>query len=111
MKTLILLILMVVPCTVFSQSQDSIYQYCQVRIHLGRKINMEVDSGQERKMSDKDMLVKDEDGNVKSFNSLSHALNYMGSLGWRVIQTYTTGTDPSLSSVYFLMETRKKLIK
>ncbi len=110
MKTLLLFIFVALPCIVFSQSQDSIFQYCQVKIieKKGLKINIEVDYGQVQKVSDKSSFVKDEQGNVRTFNSVANALNYMGSLGWRVIQTYMTGSDPSLSDYYFLMEIRKK---
>ncbi len=103
---------MILPCTVFSQTQDSIYQYCQVKI-VGKafspKISIQVDYGQEQKVLDKDSIVKDEHGDIRIFNSVAHALNYMGSLGWRVVQTYMTGADPSLSDYYFLMETKKRL--
>jgi hypothetical protein len=112
MKTLILLIFLALPGFVFSQSQDSIFQYCQVRI-VGKimtsKINIQVDYGQEQKIFDKGSFVKDENGEIRAFNSIAHALNYMGSLGWRVVQGYMIGADPSLYDSYFLMETRKKL--
>ena len=100
------------PCVVFSQSQDSIFQYCQIRIigrTLSRKINIEVDYGQEQKVFDKSSIVKNQNGDIRTFNSIADALNYMGSLGWRVIHSYMTGSDPSLSDSYFLMETRRKL--
>ncbi|MES3018709.1 MAG: hypothetical protein V4721_13055 [Bacteroidota bacterium] len=112
MKICILFIVLMVPGVVFSQSQDSIFQYCQVRIigkTASRKINIEVDYGQEQKKFDKASIVKDLNGDLRIFNSVADALNYMGSLGWRVIQSYMIGSEPSLSNSYFLMETRKKI--
>ena len=78
---------------------------------MSPKISIQVDYGQEQKVIDKGSMVKDEQGNIRIFNSVAHALNYMGSLGWRVVQAYMTGSDPSLGDYYFLMETRKKLTR
>ncbi len=52
MKICILFIVLMVPGVVFSQNQDSIFQYCQVKIigkTASRKINIEVDYGQEQR--------------------------------------------------------------
>ncbi len=113
MKTLVLFIFMALPCIVFSQTADSVYQYCEIQINgkgIGRKVTIEVDYGQEQKLFDKNAAIKDANGKTRIFNSVSDALNYMGSLGWRVVQVFTTSSDPSIQTGYhYLMESRKKL--
>ncbi|MEJ7691703.1 hypothetical protein [Daejeonella sp.] len=109
MKILVIIIALMLPCVVFSQSQDSIFQYCQVRL-FGKStgISIEIDYGQEKKFFDKSSVLKDDKGDFRIFNSVAHALNYMGAMGWRVIQTYKIGPDPDLFDQCFLMETKKK---
>ncbi len=44
----------------------------------------------------------DENGNIRSFNSMVDAMNYMGSLGWEFEQAYvvTIGTGGTAQNVY-----------
>lgn len=101
MKTLILLIFIIFPSLAFCQNQESTYKYCLVKINgraLSHAVQIEVDYGQEQR------------GNPRTFNSVAQALNYMASLGWKVIQVFTTNSGPSVQMGYqYLMESRKQL--
>src|SRR5829696_8860422 len=75
----------------FSKAQK-FEQYCEmtaIQKILSRKVTIDLDEGQERKLfSFKDNQVKDDLGKVKSFNSVVDALNYMGKLGWRLVNAF-----------------------
>ena len=113
MKAQLLFILLILPCIVFSQSQDSVYQYCQVRIVrklASRKVTLEVDYGQEQKLFERTAAVKDANGELRQFNSIADALNYMALLGWRLVQVFPSDSGATtLTGYHYLMESRKKV--
>lgn len=70
---------------------ESAFIYCQLvgtQKLFSTEVTVSIDYGQQRKMF-QDNRLKDETGNVQSFNSMIDALNYMGSLGWEFEQAYT----------------------
>lgn len=54
----------------------------------GTKVKIEIDFGQENNFwtQYKDKFLVDESGKPIKFNSMIHAMNYMGKLGWRFKQ-------------------------
>src|SRR5919199_1217588 len=78
-------------CILLARAQK-VEQYCEmtaVQKILSRKVTIDIDNGEERKLfSFKDTRVKDELGKVKSFNSIVDALNYMGRLGWKLVNAF-----------------------
>ena len=81
------------------------------------KVNVSIDYGQKRKFW-ADQRIRDENGQVITFNSMVDALNYMGAAGWEFLQAYTVTIGNSnvyhwllradLHNPVFLPETKKK---
>jgi hypothetical protein len=73
-------------------SQSKIEQYCEMTAiakFLSKKVTIDVDHGEQRKLfSFKDNRIKDDLGKVKSFNSVVDALNYLGQLGWSLVNAF-----------------------
>ncbi len=80
MKKLILFFLLIPAIGQAQANEAKVEQYCelvaQARI-LSRKVNIDVDYGDVRKLF-KDYRLKDESGKLKKFNTVVDALNYMG---------------------------------
>lgn len=110
MKTILLTLLLAFPFIAFSQT-EGVYQYCMVSISgkaLSNKVSIEIDYGQEQRfLGDNSSFVKDEKGNNRTFNSIAHALNYMASMGWRVIQAINVKNPDGPDIHRYLMEARK----
>lgn len=74
---------------------DSIEQwvYCQIvgtqKFLNPNKLTVEIDYGQKRKWWSDNRRIRDDEGDVKEFNSMIDALNYMGTRGWQFVQAYT----------------------
>ncbi len=68
---------------------------------LSTKVTVQIDFGQQTKLFSDNRLV-DENGNVKTFNSMVDAMNFMGTLGWEFEQAYvvTMGGGGTASNVY-----------
>ncbi len=104
MKKLILFFLLM---PVFGRAQTAetkVEQYCELVAQsrlLTRKVNIDVDYGDERKLF-MDYRLKDESGKLKKFNTVVDALNYMGQQGWRLVNAFlvTEGAGASISNVY-----------
>lgn len=112
----VLLLLLLIPFFGVAQISDTstVDQYCELiatsRL-LSRKVNIDVDYGQERKLF-KDYRLKDESGKLKKFNSTVDALNYMGQQGWKLVNAYqlTEGAGATVNSVsHYLF--RKEFLK
>ena len=78
---------------------------------MSRKVTIEVDYGQEQKLFERTAAVKNGNGDLRLFNSIADALNYMGSLGWRLVQVFPTYSDPAVSAGYFYLMESKKGVK
>jgi hypothetical protein len=77
----------------FSNAQtdsSKVEQYCQViatpRL-LSNKVTIDIDYGDEKSFW-RDGRLKTESGNLKKFNTVIDALNYMGKEGWIFINAY-----------------------
>lgn len=83
-------------------------QYCQIvgtsRL-LSNRVTIEIDYGQERKYFAGPQRVLDENDQVKVFNSMIDALNFMAERGWQFVQAYviTSGNQ----NVYHYMMKRE----
>jgi len=73
--------------------------YCEIvgtqkLLSFGTKVTVEVDYGQKRKVFVGQQILNDE-GKIKSFNSMVDAMNYLGDQGWEFVQAYvvTTGNQ------------------
>ncbi|MEP7251571.1 MAG: hypothetical protein ABI683_04300 [Ginsengibacter sp.] len=101
----VLLLLLLIPFFGVAQISDTtaVDQYCELiataRL-LSKKVNIDLDYGQERKLF-KDYRLKDESGKLKKFNSTVDALNYMGQQGWKLVNAFqlTEGAGTSVNSV------------
>ena len=51
------------------------------------KVDVSVDYGQARKFFS-DQRIRDEEGKIKTFNSMVDAMNYLGEQGWEFVQAY-----------------------
>lgn len=84
------------------------FHYCEIvgtSKFMSSKVTIQIDYGQEKSFW-KDNRVKDENGNVQSFNSMVDALNYMGLQGWEFVQAYIVSTSAN-SYVYHFMLKKK----
>lgn len=71
---------------------QKVEQYCEMTAQaklFSRKVTVDVDYGEARKwISFKDTRMKDEEGKVKSFNSVVDAMNFMGRNGWKLVNAF-----------------------
>lgn len=102
MKHLFLSICLLMGAACFAQDTTKVEQYCQV-IATGKlfsnKVTIDVDYGEERSFW-KDNRLKDEEGNLKKFNSIIDALNYLGRSGWKLVNAYPVSTGGGNPNVY-----------
>lgn len=71
------------------------YQYCMIvgqQKLLSTKVMIEIDYGQKQGIFGLP-LHRDDEGKVKSFNSMIDALNYMGEQGWEFVQAIIVGEN------------------
>jgi hypothetical protein len=94
MKKYLLIALTLIAANSYSQETTSTQgteQYCVLlisEITFSNKLSIDVDFGQERKPL-KDNRMRDENTKkLKRFNSEADALNYMGQLGWKMVNAF-----------------------
>lgn len=66
-------------------------QYCQLVAtarFMSTKVTIDIDFGEARKFFGNDTRMKDAEGNIKKFNGVVDALNYMGRIGWTMVNAY-----------------------
>ena len=90
-KNLTLAIVLLLSIGSFAQTDTTkIEQYCEViatpRL-LSNKVTLEVNYGEEKSYW-RDTRLKNSDGNLKKFNTIIDALNYMGKQGWVFVNAY-----------------------
>lgn len=90
---------------------EAAFVYCQIvgtQKLFSPQVNVYVDYGQETTFWNKWSVsaIKDDEGKVKSFNSMIDALNYMGSQGWEFEQAYTI-TMGQQNVYHFLLKKNK----
>lgn len=93
----------------FAKNGESNFEYCQIvgtSKLFSRKVNIEIDYGQQQTFFQNAMLKDEKNKNV-SFNSMIDVLNYMGGFGWEFAQAYviTVGSQ----NVYHFLLKRKKV--
>lgn len=94
------------------QAQDTTgFIYCQIvgtSKPLSSKLIIQIDYGQEQSLwtARQRVVVDEETGKIKSFNSMVDALNYMGSMGWEFVQAYAL-TMGSTNVYHFLLRRAK----
>ena len=66
--------------------------------------------GEERKFFSDNRLRDEETGKLKKFNTITDALNYLGSQGWMLVNAYpvTEGSNNSIIIIYFKKRFRKE---
>jgi hypothetical protein len=114
MKKLIVAVVLLTSFRAFSQDTTMVEQYCRLE-STGRlfsnKVTIEVDFGDSRRVFGDYRLRDEETGKLKKFNSITDALNYMGSQGWSLVNAFpvmTGGASSSVSSYHYYF---KKLFK
>ena len=105
MKKLILLALLFTSFNAVAQIDTTwIEQYCRVEATprlLSSKVVIDVDFGESRKYWDDNRIRDEETGKLKKFNSVTDALNYMGSQGWILVNAFPVNiSTPNSSPVY-----------
>ena len=101
MKKNLIAVLLFISITSTAQNKSSdgndstrVEQYCRM-VATGRllsnKVTIDVDFGEERKFFSGDSRLKDETtGRLKKFNSITDAMNYLGSQGWILVNAFPT---------------------
>ncbi len=78
-------------------------EYCKVRMlsFLGRQgVEVRMDYGQEQRRL-RDTELRDENGNIMTFNSEAASLNYLNSRGWELVTALFANNE-----VFYLMRRR-----
>ena len=91
MKKFLLIILCFVTIQSFAQTEEKVEQYCRLVAEsalLSRKVTIDVDFGEERRLLADKRLRDEQTGKLKKFNSITDALNYMGSQGWSLVNAF-----------------------
>ena len=101
MKKILTLACLIFSLQGFSQDSTKVEQYCEVTASgklFSTKVTIDVDYGEERSFW-KDHRLKDDDGKLKKFNSVIDALNYLGKMGWKLVNAYPVYNGSS-SNIY-----------
>jgi len=112
MKKVFAILLFFLATNTYAQDTSKVEQYCEVvatRRVLSSKVTVDIDYGEERSLW-KDNRVKDEEGNIKKFNSVIDALNDLGKLGWKLVNAFPISTEnsPKIYHYVFKKEFTKK---
>ena len=92
MKQIIITVFVFLSSIVSNAQTDTptIEQYCQViatpRL-LSNKVTIDIDFGEEKSIW-RDTRLKTDAGNLKKFNTIIDAMNYMGMAGWTFINAF-----------------------
>ena len=106
MRKDLLIVLTFVTINSFSQETTSTpgkEQYSILRISdiaFTNKISIDVDFGQERKPFRDNRMRDEESKKLKKFNSEADALNYMGLLGWKMVNAFPYIKDKNSCTLY-----------
>ena len=91
MKKIIMLFFLALSLNGFSQDTSKVEQYC-LAVATGKlfstKVTLTPDFGEDRNFW-KDQRLKDDDGKAKSFNSAVDGLNYLGKMGWKIVNAFS----------------------
>ena len=106
MKLFLLIAFIFIGLNSFSQETNpakDTEQYCILRISdiaFSNKISIDVDFGQERKALRDNRMRDEESKKLKKFNSEADALNYMGQLGWKMVNAFPYIRDKNSCTQY-----------
>jgi len=109
MKKIIHLLLFFISINHFVLGQEvKKYTYVELvgrSIPFKNNISVKIDYGQYSK-SLEDQRIRDENGQVKTFNSMIDALNYMGENGWELVQAYseTSGQENNNYTPHWILK-------
>ena len=90
----------------YKDSLDIPIKYCLIipsGKFLSKFIEIQIDYGQEQSLL-KNSYIRNEDGSKRQFNSIVQALNYMDSLGWELVKTYSEQETENNFRSYFLFK-------
>jgi len=110
MKLFLASAMLLISIVSIGQSTDTtkVEQYCELvatgRL-LSKKVNIDVDFGEERKFF-KNYMLKDDNGKLVKFNSVTDAINYMGASGWKLVNAFPVSQSgsPMVYHFYFKKE-------
>ena len=101
MKKYLLIILMALSIQSFAQETEKVEQYCKLVAEnaiLSHKVTIDIDFGEERRLWGDKRLRDETTGKLKKFNTITDALNFMGSQGWSLVNAFpqfgTSGSSP-----------------
>ncbi|TSD66320.1 hypothetical protein FFF34_002650 [Inquilinus sp. KBS0705] len=90
-KIIMIAFLLIGAKTSFAQSDSTkVEQYCQIIAtpkFLSNKVSIDIDFGEEKSYW-RDTRLKNYSGNVRKFNTIIDALNFMGRDGWIFINAF-----------------------
>ena len=97
-QTIYIALFLLLSYSSFTQTDTSkIEQYCRViatsRL-LSNKVTIDIDFGEEKSIW-RDSRLKTYDGNIKKFNTIIDALNFMGKEGWVFVNAYPVRNNES----------------
>lgn len=105
MKKLIIASLLVV-CALAVKAQDSCFVYTQLHwCPTATKYVAKIQLGEELKDTD----IVDENGEKLSFYNIFHALNYLSTKGWELVQMYPKNPDNNSFKLEQFALIRKKM--
>jgi hypothetical protein len=120
-NTAALIIMTMLLSSLFAQEAETpqttnpaMYEYCQI-VGTGRllshRVTIEIDYGQHRRFFGPQQIIKDENDEIKKFNSMIDALNYMGEQGWEFVQAYAVSTGSNQLTYHYLLKKKIEAIK
>ena len=110
-KLLFLLSFGVVSFTSYAQDTLRVDQFCQVAVFSrpsAKKLIINIDYGEGKGVL-KDFKLKEDNGDMKEFNSIVEALNYMGGLGWKMVNAFSISYGLNGSDCYYVF--KKEFLK
>jgi hypothetical protein len=113
MKILLLVLLITCSITATAQTNDTtmIDRYCGLSIGqkgLSAKIIISLDFGEDVNIWKSNALKDEMTGKVKTFNSVIDAFNYMGSLGWKYVNSFNNTAQPNTMNTFIFKKEFKK---
>ncbi|HYC40923.1 MAG TPA: hypothetical protein VEB63_10615 [Chitinophagaceae bacterium] len=104
MKTILLALGLLAGVGSFAQDSTRLEQYCTMvatpRL-LSTRVTVDIDYGEERSIW-KDHRVKDEEGRLKKFNTVVDGLNYLGKMGWKLVNAFPVVTSGGVQIYHYV---------
>ena len=104
-KTVCSIVFLFLSVLVFAQNQNR-FIYCEMTSSKmpspSTEVSVKVDFGQDAVYTGF-QLLRDEAGNVMTFNSHIDALNFMADKGWECVQLYLTGERQNNITMHWIM--------